>query len=250
LVVLNSISLFALSLLLGRSVWSLLWNTYAIEDWEIERHEVLLRRARLNGGYLDGPDGIQINIKRQEFPFDIGIWANITQGMGTANPLAWFWPFASTYDIHSGLEYETNGFEDPSIGWPPPDPDRIPRKMRRMGLDESYNDGVEPKSNEEELEAFRQRQAQDLKRWEAKYEPLRRRQPFHQRYDKTALQQNDMSSPNMYVEGEGEGEESWRDNEGQALHDFGVDEEAEFYDEEDLPLAELMRRRRQKRNVD
>ena len=62
-----------------------MWNITTIEDWEIDRHETLLRRAKAMGGYLDGPDGMQVRIKRQEFPFDIGIWSNVKQGMGTGN---------------------------------------------------------------------------------------------------------------------------------------------------------------------
>jgi palmitoyltransferase len=62
-----------------------MWNTTTIEEWEIDRHETLLRRSRVTGGYLDGPDGIQVQIKRQEYPFDIGIWKNFKQAMGTGN---------------------------------------------------------------------------------------------------------------------------------------------------------------------
>ena len=41
------------------------------------------------------------------------------------------------------------------------------------------------------------------------------------------------------------GEEGWRNKEGERLADFGVEEIADFYDEEDyLPLAEVMRRRK------
>jgi hypothetical protein len=36
----------------------------------------------------------------------------------------------------------------------------------------------------------------------------------------------------------------WRNKEGERLADFGLDEDAEFYDEDNLPLAEIMRRRR------
>jgi len=45
---------------------------------------------------------------------------------------------------------------------------------------------------------------------------------------------------------EDKGEESWRNREGESLADFGVDEVAEFYDEEDddVPIAELIGRRR------
>jgi hypothetical protein len=60
-------------------------NTYTIEGWEIERHETLVRRARYLGGYLDGPDGVKVRIVKQEYPYDIGLWQNVVQGMGTAN---------------------------------------------------------------------------------------------------------------------------------------------------------------------
>ena len=75
-------TVFALFVLLVRSLWSLLFNTTTIESWEIERHETLVRRARALGGQLEGPGGVKIRIKRQEFPYDIGIFSNIRQGMG------------------------------------------------------------------------------------------------------------------------------------------------------------------------
>ena len=81
----NSITLFMLGVLFIRNIWCLAVNTTTIEGWEIERHRTLLRRARHFGGYLEGADGSQVRIKKQEFPYDIGIWANIVQGMGTAN---------------------------------------------------------------------------------------------------------------------------------------------------------------------
>lgn len=85
LLVVNSLTLFALGVLWIRAVWCLVVNTYTIENWEIERHEVLLRRAKVMGGFLDGPDGTRVPIARQEFPYDIGLWSNIVQAMGTAN---------------------------------------------------------------------------------------------------------------------------------------------------------------------
>lgn len=81
----NFLTLFALSLLLIRSIWCLAVNTTTIEGWEIERHKTLVRRARYFGGYLEGPGGIQMRIQKQEFPYDIGIWKNFKQGMGTGN---------------------------------------------------------------------------------------------------------------------------------------------------------------------
>lgn len=85
LIVANSLVLFALVILLVRTVWCLAINTTTIEGWELQRHETLLRRARYMGGYLDCPDGAKVRIVRQEFPYDIGIWRNFKQGMGTRN---------------------------------------------------------------------------------------------------------------------------------------------------------------------
>ena len=78
----NSLTVFALFILLVRSLWSLGTNTTTIESWEIERHNTLLRRARHFGGYLEAPGGARIRIRKQEFPYDIGIWQNIKAGMG------------------------------------------------------------------------------------------------------------------------------------------------------------------------
>lgn len=115
LVVTNSLTLFALSLLLGRTIWSMSLNISTIESWEIERHETLLRRARTLGGYLDGPDGTKVRIERQEFPWDIGIWTNLCQAMDSRNPIAWFWPLSRSPRIESGLSFEHNNIEGESL---------------------------------------------------------------------------------------------------------------------------------------
>lgn len=108
--VVNTAILFALAILLVRNIWCLGANVTTIEGWEIERHETLLRRARVSGGSLDGPNGIKVKIVRQEFPYDIGIFKNISQAMG-GNPLLWLWPFARSLFIGDGLQFEINGFE-------------------------------------------------------------------------------------------------------------------------------------------
>jgi len=108
LVVVNSLLSFALILLLGRTIWSLSLNMTTIEGWEVERHHAVLRRARVTGGRVNGPDGSKIKIERQEFPWDVGIWRNLCYGMGSWNPLAWFWPFARSPSVESGLSFEHN----------------------------------------------------------------------------------------------------------------------------------------------
>ena len=108
--ILNSLVLFALFILLIRTLWCLGVNTTTIEGWEIERHETLLRRARVLGGFLEGPDGAKVKIVRQEFPYDIGIYSNLAQGMG-GHIHTWLWPFTSTPSIESGLLFPENDFE-------------------------------------------------------------------------------------------------------------------------------------------
>ncbi|KAJ5818830.1 hypothetical protein N7474_004421 [Penicillium riverlandense] len=246
LFIVNSMTVFALFVLLVRTVWSLGSNTTTIESWEIERHATLVRRARVLGGYLDGPGGVRIHIKQQEFPYDIGIWANIKQGMGgSSNFLSWFWPLAFTPNRSSGWDFEENGFESPGVTWPPPDPDRIPLPAsanREPQMPQTYA------SAREEVEAFKRRQSEDLKR-QRPFERVQRRKRFYDRYKelRDEDESREVSPDRGSASASDEGEESWRNSEGERLRDFGVDEDVEFYDEEDLPLAVLIEQRRQRK---
>ncbi|QQK47601.1 Palmitoyltransferase pfa4 [Penicillium digitatum] len=247
LLVVNSLTAFGLFVLLLRSLWSIGSNTTTIETWEIERHATLVRRARVLGGYLEGPGGIRVHIKKQEYPYDIGIWANIKQSMGgSANFLSWFWPLAATPDRRTGWEFETNDFEDPGVSWPPPDPDRIPipASARPPG-----NISMPTYATiQDEIDAFNRRKEEDMKRFQ-KIPGLQRRKPFHDRYKKGENARGDSDESEPDYGDDLEGEEAWRNAEGERLRDFGVDEEVEFYDEEDIPLAVLIERRKQQQSA-
>ena len=118
-----------------------------------------------------------------------------------------------------------------------------------------------------DVEAFRARQAADIARYEdADGEYVVRRRPFHERLEAA----NQRASQRVYeiqdvdevasdADGDpleettpgdvdGAGEEGWRNKEGERLADFGVDAVADFYDEDDVPLSELIRRRKALRN--
>ncbi|EFE38545.1 palmitoyltransferase with autoacylation activity Pfa4, putative [Trichophyton verrucosum HKI 0517] len=200
-------------------------NETTIEGWEIERHRTLCRRARALGGYLEGPDGVKVWIKRQEFPYDIGVWNNIRDGMGGSN---------NSTKLMS---------EDESLTWPPPDPDRMSRNTpQRQDRTTLLGDGRN--FDYDEVEAFHKRQEADYLRQRAVSE-VRRRKPFHKRY----IKKGDDGHLSNISDSEDEelsnsGEEGWRNSEGERLKDFGVDEEVEFYDEDDIPLAELIRRKK------
>ncbi|KAJ5097799.1 hypothetical protein N7456_008520 [Penicillium angulare] len=247
LFIVNSVTVFGLLILLLRSIYSLAFNITTIESWEIERHETLVRRARVLGGHLEGPGGVKVQIKKQEFPYDIGIWSNIRDGMGgSANVLSWFWPLAATPDRRSGWEFETNGFEDPGTSWPPPDPDRIAWPASQTlpndsQLPESYS------SARETVHAFNRRKFDDINR-QRPFSEVQRRKRFHDRFQQDNYDSDEDRGPGpVYGDDPDEGEESWRNAEGERLGDFGVDEDVEFYDEDDVPLAVLMERRNQHR---
>ena len=236
-----------------------------IEGWEIERHETLVRRARTRGGYLHGPDGIRVKIRKQEFPYDIGILGNIKQGMG-GSFLSWLWPFTATPSNEYGLEFETNGFEgtaclkrshnanglsiDPSSLWPPPDPDRMPRSSNQPPFEQPFVYDENVSTDQSSVNAFRRRQQEDLKRYYQRVTTLIPRRPLHELHSNATYRDDSVSSQSAKSDNSGCDGEGWRDSEGDRLGDFGVDEDAEFYDEDDIPLAELLRRRHDRINYD
>ncbi|KAM0799110.1 palmitoyltransferase with autoacylation activity Pfa4 [Usnea florida] len=238
----NSITLLALAILLARNIWCLGSNVTTIEGWEIERHETLVRRARTQGGYLDGPDGIRLKVRKQEFPYDIGILQNMRQGMG-GTPLLWLWPFAATPSNDSGQEFETNGFEDPSTSWPPPDPDRMPRSNKRPPSEKPFVYNEDSPMIQNSVDAFRRRQQEDLKRYDGGATPSVPRRSLHERYKNRAHDDKSLNFQPVESHHFRSGEEGWQDSEGDRLDDFGVDEDVEFYDQDDIPLANLIRRR-------
>ena len=254
----NSLTLFALSILFVRNVWCLGANVTTIEGWEIERHQTLVRRARKLGGYLNGPDGQKIRLVKQEFPYDIGIYKNIRQGMGSS-PWLWLWPFTSSPSHASGLDFETNGFEgrdlrhtfdltdlnrlDPSLQWPPPDPDRMPRSDRQVSQAWASFVENEAVSDRDRLYQFYQRQGQDLKRLSRKGTPSRC-STIHEHQNIGQIDIDNGAIESIGSPSKAEDVEVWRDSEGDRLDDFGVDEDIECFNEDEIPIAELLRRRR------
>ncbi|KAI4200045.1 MAG: hypothetical protein LQ350_004183 [Teloschistes chrysophthalmus] len=203
--------------MLVRNIWILGSNVTTIEGWEVERHESLVRRANARGGYLDGPDGMRIRITKQEFPYDVGIYQNARQGMGSTF-LLWLWPFAPTPSSATGLDFETNGFEDPGSSWPPPDPERMPRRRYKIADRNPFTYGADASGLD--VQGFRERQNQDALRF------------ANSRDDE---QDNAGTTP------------SWRDSAGEQLQDFGVEEDAEWNEEANIPLGELLRFRKSAR---
>ncbi|RKF64259.1 Palmitoyltransferase pfa4 [Erysiphe neolycopersici] len=213
-VILNGVVLLSLSILLCRLIYGLVTNTTMIESWEIERHEELVHRCRKTGGYVCAVGGERILIEHQEFPYDIGVWKNLYQTMGTRNIFMWFMPFGGAPTIESAGNWEVNGFDDGDKFWPPLDPDKFKYHSRRQ-----KDNGI--KRDAERLDmsliAFKARQNHDLKR------------RGHVRNPHVGSSLDDCRrslSDCSYEEEIGiDGERGWTNSDGDRLRDFGVDEE-------------------------
>ncbi|KAI1815546.1 zf-DHHC-domain-containing protein [Poronia punctata] len=322
---LGFLTTLALGIILFTTLRSWVFNTTTIEDWEIERHEAVLHRRGSGGGEEDwwGPSGGGMAMTDPvEFPYDVGIWNNMVQAMGTRNPLFWFFPFAGAPQVASlpagstvedvlaklnsgggaaaerlgtGWFYEENGLNDGEGMWPPVDPDKVrnARLWRRRQQEEEQHQQNQGQSRGLDLgpEAFRRRQERDLQRWRRRGQQgdgggggNNAMAEIMDELEETDVNNNALEEGDDYDFIEEaysrrrpiqnivvrEGKSGWVNAEGEHLGDYGVDEEAEFDDdddadhfvyegnqeqgppaqsidlddEEDIPLAELIRRRK------
>ncbi|CAG8478834.1 9062_t:CDS:2 [Acaulospora morrowiae] len=81
-------------------MWS---NTTTIENWEKDKVLTMVRRGK---------------IKEVVFPYDIGILENVKSILGD-NPLLWCWPQQIK---GNGLSFPISSNADPTLIWPPKDP--------------------------------------------------------------------------------------------------------------------------------
>ncbi|KAI0168947.1 zf-DHHC-domain-containing protein [Hypoxylon sp. FL1284] len=296
---------FALGILLFTTVRGWLFNTTMIEGWEIDRHEAAIER-RLDAGSSasawwaeggDGADDGNMPPDAVEFPYDVGIFANMAAAMGTRNPLLWPLPFAGGPKIAvppsgaeevaswgTGWEYEENGLNDREGMWPPPDPDKVRHarawRRRRREADRALAlDRARLADPDDDRAAFRRRQELDLRRRQqsrvlldeleelppGSYDDYDFVDEAYERYDDdggAGVAEAGSRRPGVAVVVD-EGKSGWVNADGERLGDYGVDSDAEFdelpleggssrepaqyagdYEDEDVPLAELIRRRK------
>ncbi|KAK2073859.1 hypothetical protein P8C59_008104 [Phyllachora maydis] len=262
-----------LAVLLYTTARACVLNTTMIEGWEMERHEaVMARRAdQLDLDFdADTPDPL----RPVEFPYDIGFLANVAQAMGTRNPLLWAWPFAggpvldpTTPGRGPGWEWAENGFNARLGMWPPPDPEKRRRARAPGWPGASATAACRTAEDDQDVRAaFARRQEADR---------VRRRQAAMQGRSGiiAELEELDALEDVEAVLAAGrddefetgmDGEPGWTNSDGDRLRDYGVDEEPEepegpegpegaegeyvrrgvHDDDDDVPIAELLRRRK------
>lgn len=181
----------------------------------------------------------------------------------------------------AGWEWEENGFNDREGMWPPPDPEKLRRaaeggkgwpgsEAARQQQQEAQRVDEKWASPQEEMAAFRARQEMDLRRRrgtsgviaelgeDEEIEDLEYNYVddddsagsgwcYDEDEDEDEEAAADKAVPVIpgqgYYERGFDGEPGWTNSEGDRLRDFGVDEDVED-DDEDVPLGELLRRRK------
>lgn len=236
----------------------------------------MLARAKKAGGYW--PAGSPASrISRVEFPYDIDFFTNMAQAMGTRNVLAWLDPFVGSNPVVSetvskgvGWEWEENGFNDREGMWPPVDPDKMRRGVKNPQWAEQQRQEIRDledkwQNPDEEIAAFRARQEMDIRRRRgesgviAELEGDEDLEDLDYEYidgDSGSAGGYDDDDPEHGIEEDAlvpgkplfeqgyDGEPGWTNSEGDRLRDYGVDEDAEDSDDDDVPLGELLRRRK------
>lgn len=136
------------------------------------------------------------------------------------------------------MDFEVNGFEDASLSWPPLDPERIPRTSAFASSSTSspFTDPAYASlTPSEQKEAYNRRQQADFRR---------RGETLPDKGTEVSEQDEEYDENDELAELEVAEEPEWTNSEGDRLRDFGVDEDTEILDEDEVPLGELLRRRR------
>ncbi|CRK43666.1 hypothetical protein BN1723_005773, partial [Verticillium longisporum] len=245
----------ALGIMLATTTYHWLFNMTTIESWEADRHDDLVA----NRGGRAWWDAGRAPYQRVEFPYDLGLFANLAHAMGTRNPLLWLAPWAAGPSVSPvegqgpGWTYEENGFNAREGMWPPPDPSKMRGRgawpAARAALDRE-GQGPRYATPAEDMAAFRRRQEADLRRWQGSRAEIMDELEEREEYDMLDGDAEDGVRLN-----DAAGGAAWTNSDGERLYDYGVDEDAENTEldlrhtivgeaDDDVPLAELLRRRK------
>ncbi|KKA30464.1 hypothetical protein TD95_000661 [Thielaviopsis punctulata] len=248
----NVLTELALAIILATNVRSWLLNETMIEGWQRDRHAAVLSKGPT---WWPTSDGDKVRVQHVEFPYDIDFFTNLAEGMSCYNPALWFFPLMPTPKLGRrgrglGWEYPENGFNQKIGMWPPPDPARKTHEgqwpAQDLGAGGETHDAaiLRWSSVEEQKRVFRERQTMDRRRWAAPAGPESGRILGEVDSDADELKRYDYEN----TDNESDYElfdgpvPQWRNTDGETLKDFGVEEDSE----DDIPLGELIRRRKQR----
>lgn len=130
---------------------------------------------------------------------------------------------------------------EPGTLWPPPDPERIPRRQYKSNTLSPFVHSAD--TSRFDVQAFRQRQRMDILRYAKNDETIPRETVWDTSHREMPADQSQHMTSRFHS---GISRSDWHNSEGDTLQDFGVDEEAE----EDVPLAEIRARLVNKHNTE
>lgn len=262
--IVNIFTCIALGIILATTLRGWVLNRTMIEGWEADRHEALASRSGRDFWDVAGPNGKKIRFERTEFPYDIGFFANMAQAMGTSNVFLWFFPFAAGPKVDAlggaGFTWPENGFNRKEGMWPPPDPDKIRQAAREWpAAKRDYSEELRELEMcpEEQKAAFAKRQEADLRRRKLLVSELEEMEGYEfveggegheDSGDEYESEIEEDSGDGKSLNKGADGKPGWTNSDGERLRDYGVDEDAEdgvdlADDDDEVPLAELLRRR-------
>ncbi|KAL2885848.1 Palmitoyltransferase pfa4 [Ceratocystis lukuohia] len=265
--IVTAFTLLALAIILFTTLRAWLLNETTIEGWQRDRHTAVLSKGP---GWWPTDDGDKVRVQHVEFPYDIDFFTNLAEGMSTYNPLLWLFPFTPTPKLGYrgcglGWEYPENGFNQRFGMWPPPDPSRNTHNgtwpASKLPLSSNGADDdvaiLRWSSVEEQKAAFQKRQLADRRRWAMPAGPESGHVLGEVDSDTDLLAQYDSPDERETAVRAALGSDedsdyelfdgpppSWRNNDGETLDDFGVEENSD----DDVPLGELIRRRKARAN--
>ena len=126
----------------------------------------------------------------------------------------------------------------------------MPRSSNQPPFEQPFVYDEDLSTIQSSVNAFRRRQQEDLKRYDQRVTTSIPRRPLHELHSDAGYRTDSVPFQSAKSDNLGSDGEGWRDSEGDRLGDFGVDEDAEFHDEDDMPLAALLRKRHDRINND
>ena len=159
------------------TAWDLLQGRTTVEAKEMATYESVVERRKSSRGWWgdqDSGSGSEPEgspFEEVEFPYELGLFGNLAEAMGSRNPLWWIWPFAASPRVDPdgsasgvGWRWLENG-DNPRQGmWPPPEVVKSRRGRTRKSERVAVRTTMVEGDGVLDQDAFRQRQRADLER--------------------------------------------------------------------------------------
>ena len=97
-------------------------------------------------------------------------------------------------------------------------------------------------SDQDWLDAFRRRQQADQRRLDLEHTATIRRRNVNNEMAENCHRNTSSNDGSDEFDASNHAGQKWQDSEGDQLADFGVDDDVDFFDEDEIPLAHLLQR--------